>query len=258
MQRLFGFAGKVAIDGDEVAGARSFARNNNLVVSQTRFKREFRGLHGGQHHAVVDDFFGFLAEILVGVLLHFQHDQLLIERAAIDADAYRFAVVARDFANGGELFITALACADIAGIDAIFVQRLGAIGIFREQNVAVVMKVADDRNIATSCEKTILDFGDSGSGFRNVDGPAHDFRASFGKFQSLLQSAFNIGGVRVGHGLDDDRSAAADADVSDIYAVSFAARVAGAGGVVACNLVERGHTRHSLANLPGSCGWTGR
>ena len=51
--------------------------------------------------------------------------------------------------------------------------------------------------------------------------------------------------------VDDHRSAPADADVSDIYAVSLAARVAGASGVVACNLVERGHTRHSLANLPG-------
>ena len=49
------------------------------------------------------------AEIFVGVLLHFVHDELLIERAAIDADAHGLAVVARDFADGGKLLVAALA-----------------------------------------------------------------------------------------------------------------------------------------------------
>ena len=35
------------------------------------------------------------------------------------------------------------------------------------------MEVADDRNIATSCEKTILDFGNSGGGFYSRGGGMH-------------------------------------------------------------------------------------
>ena len=136
-------------------------------------------MHGGKHHAVVDNLFGFLAEIFVGVLLHFKHDQLLIERAAIHPDADWLAVVARDFADGGELFIAALACANVAGVDTIFIERLGAVGIFCEQDVAVVMEIADDWYGAACGQETILNFGNGGCGFRNIDGPANDFRAGF-------------------------------------------------------------------------------
>jgi len=44
MQRLLGFAGEVAIDGDEVARAGSFAGNDDLIVAQAGLEREFRGL----------------------------------------------------------------------------------------------------------------------------------------------------------------------------------------------------------------------
>ncbi len=93
MQRLLGFAAQISIDGDEVARARSLAGNNNLIAAQAGFERELGGLQRGEDHALVDDVFGFLAEILVGVFLHFGHDQLLIERAAIDADADGFSIV---------------------------------------------------------------------------------------------------------------------------------------------------------------------
>ena len=159
MQRLFGLAGQIAIHGDQVAGPRSLARNNDLIVAQSGFEREFGGLHGRKHHALIDDLFGFQAEIFVGVFLHFGHDQLLIQGAAIDADADGFAVVASDLADGGELFVAALAGADITGIDSVFVERLGAFRIFREQHVAVVVEVADDRNVAACREQTLLDFG---------------------------------------------------------------------------------------------------
>src|SRR5439155_16085467 len=108
--------------------------------------------------------------------------QLLIERAAIDTDADWLAVVARYFANGGELFIAAMACANIAGIDAVFIERLCAVRIFCEQDVPVVMEVADDWNITARCEKALLDFGDGGCGLRVVDGPANDFGSGFSEF----------------------------------------------------------------------------
>ncbi len=83
---------------------------------------EFGGFDGGKHHALVDDLFGGEAEDAVGVLLHLAHDQLLIERAAVDADAHGLAVVAGDAADGGELLVAALAGADVAGIDAVLVE----------------------------------------------------------------------------------------------------------------------------------------
>ena len=84
-------------------------------------------------------------EIAVGVLLHLRDDELLVERAAVDADAHRLAVVARDAADRRELLVAPLAGADVAGIDAVLVERLRAVGIAREQQVAVVVEVADER-----------------------------------------------------------------------------------------------------------------
>jgi len=52
----------------------------------------------------------------------------LIERAAIHADADGLSVIDRDFADGGKLFVAALACTNVAGIDAVFVERFGALG----------------------------------------------------------------------------------------------------------------------------------
>src|ERR1700740_2770658 len=101
------------------------------------------------------------------------------------------------------------------------------------------MEVANDGYVAACFEQTLLNFRNGGGGFRDIDCPAHDFRAGFCEFQSLFQCCGDIGGVRVGHGLDDDGSAAADADVSDIYSVSFAARMTRAGGVMAGDLVWR-------------------
>ncbi len=123
MQRLIGFSCEVAINRDQIARARNFAGDDDLVLAQAALEREFGGFQRGEHHALVDDFLGSFAEVAVGILLHLAHDEFLIERAAIHADANRFAIVARDFADGGELFVAALAVAHIAGIDAVLVER---------------------------------------------------------------------------------------------------------------------------------------
>ena len=149
----------------------------------------------------------------------------MIERAAIDADAHGLAVVARDLADGRELLVAALAVADVAGIDAVLVERAGAFGIFRQQDVAVVVKIADERNVAAGVEQALLDFGDGRGGFGHVDGDADEFGAGLGEFEALLRGGGHVGRVRVGHGLDDDGRAAADLDFADLYAdrvVAFA------------------------------------
>ena len=206
-------------------GRGNFAGNDDLIFAQAAFEREFGRFERGEHHALVDDFFGRLAEVAVGVFLHLAHDQLLIERAAVDADAHGLAVVARDLADGGELLVAALAVADVAGIDAVFIERAGAIGIFRQQDVAVVVEIADDRRVAAGIEQAFLDFRDGRGGFRHVHGDADQLGAGLGEFDALLRGCGYVGGVRVGHGLDDDGRAAADLDLADLYAdrlVAFA------------------------------------
>ena len=167
--------GEIAIHGNQIARARSLAGNDDLIVPQAAFERQFRRLQRGEHHAIVDNFFGLFAEIFVGVLLHFVHDELLIERAAIDADAHGLSIVARDFADRGKLFVAALARTHVAWIDAVLVQRLRAFWIFRQKDVAVVVKIADDGRVAARIEQALLNFRDGCRRFRYVHGPADNF-----------------------------------------------------------------------------------
>jgi len=72
---------------------------------------------------------------------------------------------------------------------------------------------------------------------------------AFGEFERLLERGFDVGGVRVGHGLDDDRSTAAHLDVANLYAVGFAARVARAGESEPAIWVREAIYSNSLANF---------
>src|SRR5205085_524697 len=83
--------------------------------------------------ALVDDLLRRLAEIAIRVLLHPRDDELLVERAGVHADAHRPAVLDRDGANHRELLVAASAGADVAGIDAVLVERARAVGISRQQ-----------------------------------------------------------------------------------------------------------------------------
>ncbi len=100
---------EVAINCDQIVRAGNFARNNDLIFAQAAFERELGGFEGGKDHALVDDFFGSFAEVLVGVFLHLAHHEFLIQRAAVHADAHGLVVIARDFADGGKLLVAALA-----------------------------------------------------------------------------------------------------------------------------------------------------
>jgi hypothetical protein len=187
MKRLLCFAGEIAVDGNQIARARSLAGDDDLIVAQTAFECQLGGLQSGEHHAIVDNFFGFFAEIFVRVLLHFVHDELLIQRAAIHADAHGLAIVARNFADRRKLLVAALARANVAGIDAVLVQRFRALRIFRKENVAVVMKIADDGRVAARIEQALLNFGHGGSSLRHIYRPADNLRAGFRKLDSLLE-----------------------------------------------------------------------
>jgi hypothetical protein len=143
---------------------------------------------------------------------------LMIQRAAIDADAYRLVVIDRDLANGRELFVAPLAGADIARVNPVFIQRVGAFRVARQQQVAIVMKVADQRCRATGVEHATLDLGNCRRGFGQIHGDAHHLRARLPQLDALLRRGCRIRRVRHRHRLDDDRRAATNGDVADLHA----------------------------------------
>ena len=116
VQGLLGLAREVAVHPDEVLRLGDFAGNNNLVAPQAALEGQFGRFDRGVHHAVVDDLFGVEAQVAVGVFLHLAHDQFLIERAAIHADADGLAVIDRDFADRRELLVAAGSRAHISGL----------------------------------------------------------------------------------------------------------------------------------------------
>ncbi len=71
------------------------------------------------------------------------------------------------------------------------------------------------------------DIGQGGGGFLVGNGEADDLGAGLGELRDLVERGLRVGGVGVGHRLDDDGSVAADLNVAD---VDGAGRAAGAKG----------------------------
>jgi hypothetical protein len=67
--------------------------------------------------------------------------------------------------------------ADIAGIDAVLVERLGAGRMIGEQLVADVVEVADQRHVDAALGEPLADMRHGGGGLVAVDGDAHELGA---------------------------------------------------------------------------------
>ncbi len=80
------------------------------------------------------------------------------------------------------------------------------------------MKIADDGNVAARVEQAFLDFRHRGGSFWHVHGDADKFRARLREFEALLCGGRDVGGVRVGHGLNDDGRASAHLNFADLDA----------------------------------------
>jgi hypothetical protein len=221
VQRLLGPPCELAVDGDEIARPRHLARDDDLVLAQPGLDGQLRRVDGGDHHAFVEDFLRRAAEVPIGVFLHLGDDQLLIERAAVNAYAYGPVVIDRDFADGGELLVAPPASADVAGVDAVLVERRGARRVARQQQVAVVVEVADERRRAAGVQHPPLDLGNGCSGLGQIHRDAHHLGPSFGELDALLRRGCRVRRIGHRHRLHDDRSAAANLDRADLDADSL-------------------------------------
>ncbi len=131
-------------------------------------------------HGVDEDFGSGFWFFDGGVFVHQIGEEVLVERSPIDADAHLFFVGDGDFDDLSEVVFVFIAEADIARVDAIFIEGLRHCGIFAEESVAVVMEIADERDV---CEAFFVESGaDFGNGFGGgigIDGDADEFGAGF-------------------------------------------------------------------------------
>ena len=164
--------------------------------------------------------------------------QFLVERTPIGADAHRLAVADRGLDDGAELPVLLVLEADIAGIDAVLVERLGAGRMIGQQLVADVMEVADQRHAHIHLGEAVADMRHRGRGLVAIDGDAHEFGAGARQRRHLPRGAVDIGGVGIGHRLHDDRGAAADRHAADIDGDGGVARRGSAENVRSGNLVH--------------------
>ncbi len=122
----------------------------------------------------------------------------------------------RGFDDGAELPVLLLLEPDIAGIDAILVERLGAGRMIGQQLVADVMKVADDGDAYPLCEQPVLDMRNRSGRGVSVDCDAHDLRAGARELRYLPCGPRYVGSVGIGHGLHDHRRATAYCHAADV------------------------------------------
>ena len=103
----------------------------------------------------------------------------------------------------------------VAGIDAILGQRLGAVRVLRQQLVAVIVEIADQGRVAAQRIQPLADTHDLARRILVVHRDAHQFRAGGSQLLHLFHRRRDVGGIGIGHGLDDNRCAPTDLHRTD-------------------------------------------
>ncbi len=114
-----------------------------------------------------------------------------------------------EFDDRGELLVLLLLEADIARIDAVFGERLAAGGMIGEKLVADVVEIADERDVASLLGELFENMRHCRRRLVAVNGDAHQLGPLLRQRQNLRHGRFDIRRIGIGHGLHDDRRAAA-------------------------------------------------
>jgi hypothetical protein len=101
------------------------------------------------------DVVGFLAEIAIGVLLHLRHHQLLVEGAAVDADAHGLPWSIATWQMVANCSSRRLPVPTLPGLMR-YLSSAARTRETRQQQVTVVVKVADERRRAAGIEHARL------------------------------------------------------------------------------------------------------
>ena len=203
------------VDRDQILHGGHFRRQDHAVLGHAEFfgarRRQQRRLHHrlARHRARIERLGQF------GVVFHQPGEQFLIERAPIGADPHRLVVLVRDLDDVGELGVALVLEADIAGIDAVFVERLGAGRMLGQQLVADIMEIADQGRGDAALARPSRICGTAAAAssrstvIRTSSEPARESAAT------CATVPVDIGGVGIGHRLHHDRRAPADGDIAD-------------------------------------------
>ena len=208
---------EIDVDRDQILHRRHFGRQDDAVAREPDLLGAFGGKERGLHHGLARHLARVARGGRAGVLVHQAGQQLLVERAPIGADAHRLAVLDRGLDDGAELPILFLLEADIAGVDAILVERFGAGRVLGQELVADIVKVADDRHADAHLEQPLLDARHGGCRLVAIDGDAHDLGARGRQRRHLPCRLLDVGGVGIGHGLHDDGRATTHEHAAHIH-----------------------------------------
>src|SRR5437899_5792680 len=110
---------------------------------------------------------------------------------------------------------------DVCSSDLVLVERLGARWIVGEQHVAVVVEVANQRNVTAGIAQPFLDLGHSRGGLGYVDRNTDQLGTRLGEFDALPGGRGDVGSIRVRHRLHDHGSPASHLDVPGLHSYRF-------------------------------------
>jgi hypothetical protein len=208
--------GELPVDLDEIAHARNLGRENDPIVGQAGRLRQLGRADGALDHRLDHDVAGLsrLRQARIGVHHFGQHR--LIQRAPVDADPDRLAVVHGHADDVREVVIVVATGAHVARIDAVLRESASRLRELREQLVPVVVEVADDRDGRAQIANLARDLRHCRRGRLGVDRDTDQLRTGVRQPGDLYGGRIGVRGVRVGHGLDDDGMARSDDDAVNI------------------------------------------
>ena len=125
-------------------------------------------------------------------------------------------ILDRGFNHGAEVVVVLLADVDVAGIDPVLGQAPRACRILLQQQMAVVVEVADDGHVNAVHVQRVDNFGNCRRRGFGVDGDTHQLGASLRQRHDLIHRSGHIRRIGVGHGLHDNGIVAAHLHATNI------------------------------------------
>ena len=231
MQRIVAALGKTTVALHQIGHDGNLRAHDDLVVTEPHFFGECRRTQGALEHGVhVHVLRGArLGRLRVGV--HHVGEQVLIKRPPVHPDAHRLVMIDRRLHDRREIRVAMLR-ADIARVDPVLVERGRALRVLREQEVPVVVEVADKWDIQPAIFQSLPDLGDGLCRFVVVDSDPHFLRTSLEQCGDLIRRAGGIRRIGVGHRLHHDGRGGADRDT---------AHLGGDGGTTSAKAVNGRH-----------------
>ena len=209
MQGIVTASGQVPVYRNQLLHAAHLAGQDDPVPGQADLLGLLRAVQGGYDQRLLHDAVGIPGFGQLRVLVHHVGGEFLVQAAPVHADAYRLVILDGLLDEDGELAVALPAETHVARIDAVLGERLGAIGVFRQQQVAVVMEIPDQGRVAAQRIQPLPDTGNLARRILVIHGDAHQLRPGGSQLLHLFHRRHRIGGIGIRHGLHDDGGAAA-------------------------------------------------